>query len=289
MQRDLVGAFGTLTEVGPIDVTEDDAHYEDLLIMGGFDLNGHTGVTMVNCMVVGPEPPVPNGTNTVRGTDAGGSIDMTNVTVITRAANARGVVFTSTSTIRMTRCKILGGTDALALNAFGTVNLFEGYAAVVRETYIGDLMDPDLDPHSDAIQTDRGDGAGILIERCRIESFNLPVGEDPTTASADPATAETGNAAIIATQNSSNPGLIGRMDILDNWVDGGNYTVYTNPEDGITPTGGVISGNKFGLRHNFGPFIPGPNDTVSDNTWGSSGATECCGVVTSGTSVPNGG
>lgn len=288
MQRELVGSFGLLEEVGPIDVEEDGASYENLLIMDGFDLNGHTDVTMTNCTIVGPLPPVPNGTNTVRGTDPGGSLVMTNCTIITRSPNARGVVFTNTSTVKMERCKVLGGTDGLAINAFGPGD-FEGYAALVRETYIGDLMDPDQDPHSDAIQTDRGDGAGILIERCRIEAFNLPQGMDPTQASCDPATSETGNAGITATQNSSNPGLIGRMDILDNWVDGGNYTIYTSPDDGITPTGGTIRGNKFGLRHNFGPFIPGPNDAPSDNTWGSSGATECCGIVSSGTSVPNGG
>lgn len=289
MQRNLVGASGPLTDVGPINVTVDGTHYENLRISGGIDLDGHTGITMVNCEIIGPLPPVSNGTYTVRMTDVGGSLDMTRCTIITRASNARGVACTNTGTLRMTQCKVLGGTDAIVVNAFGTTNLFEGYAVVIRETYVGDLMDPDGDPHSDAFQTDRGDGAGTLIERCRIESFNISPGQNPQAESANPATAETGNAAITATQNSMNPGLIARVDIIDNWVDGGNYTVYMSPSDGITPTGGTISGNRFGTRHNFGPFIPGPNDDVSshDNVWGASGITDCCGVVDSGTLVPN--
>ena len=98
-----------------------------------------------------------------------------------------------------------------------------------------------------------------------VQTCALPIS---TNATANPATAEGGNAAIITTQDSSDPVQIGVVDVIDNYVDGGNYAIYLDPGDeGPPPFGGQVTGNRFGLRFNFGAFIAGPNDTVSGNVW----------------------
>lgn len=271
MQRSLVGAQGPLVDVFGEFIPVASTTYTNRRFNGGFRLNGRLGVSLINCEIIGSPPPIGNAGYTVKGNAPGGSLDMTRCTVITLANNTKGVVFNDTSTVRMTQCLILGGVDAVSINPFATTNFFEGRAAVLRECFIGDLMDPDGDPHSDAFQTDGGTG-GILIERCRIEAFNIPPGTDPLDGPANPATADGGNAAIITTQNSADPEQIGVVDIIDNYVDGGNYTVYLDPGDeGPAPFGGQVTGNRFGLRANFGAFIAGPNDTISGNVWAASG------------------
>lgn len=248
--------------------------YTNMHFSQGFRLNGRTGVVLINCKITGTAPPVGNAGYTVKGNAPNGTLDMLRCTVITLANNTKGVVFNDTSTVRMVQCLILGGADAVSINPHNTdpARLFEGYSAVIRECFIGDLMDPDEDPHSDAFQTDGGTG-GILLERNRIEAFNIPAGQNPNTASANPATAEGGNAAIILTQDSSDPEQIGVVDVIDNYADGGNYAVNTGPDDGLDPMGGQVSGNRFGLRFNFGALVYGPNDTVEagSNVWAWSG------------------
>lgn len=273
MQRSLVGAQGKLTTVTGEFIPANGTTYTNMHFSQGFRLNGRTGVVLINCKITGGVPPIGNAGYTVKGNAPNGTLDMLRCTVITLANNTKGVVFNDTSTIRMVQCLILGGADAISINAFNTdpARLFEGYSAVIRECYVGDLMDPDADPHSDAFQTDGGTG-GILLERNRIEAFNIPPGTDPTTDSANPATAEGGNAAIICTNDSSDPEQIGVVDILNNYVDGGNYTINTDAGgDGLDPFGGDIHGNRFGLRCNFGPLIGGPNDDLSGNQWAWSG------------------
>ena len=274
MQRHLVGAQGKLTLVVGEFVPAINTTYTNMHFSGGFRLNGRVGVKLINCRVTGSPPPIGNAGYTVKGNSPGGSLDMERCTVITLANNTKGVVFNDTSTIRMVQCLILGGADAVSINPHNTnpALLFEGYSAVIRECFIGDLMDPDADPHSDAFQCDEGEG-GILLERNRIEAFNIPPGTNPTNASANPASAEGGNAAIILTQDSGSPGQIGTVDVIDNYCDGGNYAVNTGPDDGLPPAGGQISGNRFGLRFNFGALVYGPNDTVEagSNQWAWSG------------------
>lgn len=272
MQRHLVGAQGPLTDVVGEFIPTNGTTYTNMHFTQGFRLNGRVGVTLINCRITGGVPPIGNAGYTVKGNSPGGSLDMLRCTVITLANNTKGVVFNDTSTVRMVQCLILGGADCVSINPHATANLFEdNRAAIVRECFIGDLMDPDADPHSDAYQTDGGEGA-VLIERNRIEAFNIPPGTNPLTATANPVTSEGGNAAIILTQDSSDPVQIGHVDVIDNYVDGGNYTVYLDPGDeGFHPLGGAVTGNRFGPRGNFGPLIAGPNDTVSGNVWAWSG------------------
>lgn len=241
--------------------------YQNMHFSQGFRLNGRVGVVLINCQITGSAPPVGNAGYSVKGNAPNGTLDMLRCTVITLANNTKGVVFNDTSTIRMVQCLILGGADAVSVNPHNAdpSRLFEGYSAVIRECFIGDLMDPDADPHSDAFQTDGGTG-GILLERNRIEAFNIPPGTDPLDGPANPATAEGGNAAIILTQDSSDPEQIGVVDVIDNYCDGGNYAVNTGPDDGLPPQGGQVKGNRFGLRYNFGALVYGPNDEVEEGS-----------------------
>lgn len=281
-----IGPVGVLTTVPTLSTSSDGQIFENLEIQDNVTIN-HS-VTFRNCRIIGPTAAQGAGsaTYTVRHiAGTGKSLTLENCEIITRYERTKGLVLTGNGGVRVTRTIFRGGADNFYSTIAGT-NYFEGYGVVLRECWFGDIQ-RFPGSHSDCIQIDGGTG-GALIERCRIMSYSITDGSssggDPYNQVADGTILGAGG--VILTQNSSNPSLIDRVRLVDCWAEGGNYTIDTGPPDGLQPTNVLVSGTRFGVKHNFGPLHTGAGTTKINNTWGASGTTACCGSVTTGTSIP---
>lgn len=117
---------------------------------------------------------------------------------------------------------------------------------------------------------------GVLLLRSKIESYALPEGADPLTATADGSLLASGG--VILTQDSSNPSQISKVHLLNNWYDGGNYTVDASPSDGLPVTDVRVENGKWGLKHQFGALL---SPQSVNNRWGATGNTICSGRTVS--------
>jgi hypothetical protein len=114
--------------------------------------------------------------------------------------------------------------------------------------------DAGSDLHLDGLQADGG-GTGVVIRQNRIE---LPPDVD-------------GNAAIII--NGGTAPSRGDILIEDNWLDGGNYTIYAgiNKDGSCQPNVRAI-GNRFGRNERYGLLSSGDCEvTWRDNTFTDTG------------------
>lgn len=269
LTRSLLGPQGTLTQRAGFTTTAP-------TVLNGVQINGGVTVnhdfTCTDCRIIGNQG-AGSASYTVKITSsAGQKFKCVRCEIITRSDVTKGIVSWGNAGIWLERTLVRGGIDGYfgkPSNGHYTVGGVT-YGHVILESMITDIQ-RSSGSHSDAIQIDGGTG-GVLVQRSKIESYNIPVGSDPLTTTADGS--ELASGGVILTQDSSNPSQISKVHLLDNWYDGGNYTVDASPPDGLTPTDVRVENGKWGLKHRFGA-LRSPHSV--NNRWGATGATTCHG------------
>lgn len=280
--RTNIGPTGPLTPTPGFTTTADGAVYEGLEISGGIVVRHHT--TLRGCRVVGPEVTGKAGYTIRHTADLGKVLRLEDCEVVTRYAETKGIVAWGAFGIHAERTIVRGGTDNVYLKP--AVSLIDGgdgeaYGAVLRECWLGHLQ-RFAGSHSDCVQVDGGAG-GVLLDRCRIESYSLPAGADPYIYAGEPT--DLGSGGIIATYPSAGPDPIARLRVRSCWVEGGNWTLDLAPPDGPAPAGCEVADTRFGLAHRYGPLRTPAGTVVAGNTWGATGVTGSGLAVVAGAPV----
>ncbi|MFI6763627.1 hypothetical protein ACIBF5_31335 [Micromonospora sp. NPDC050417] len=277
LTRTNIGPIGPLQPSGPIVTSRDGQVFDNLDIAGSLDVRHD--VTLRNCQIVGALGQG-NAAYTIKHQrDLGRKLTLRNCRIITRSPNTKGLVSWGNGQTDAADTLFLGGTDNVYLKP-GTAPA-SGFAHTFTRCFFGDVQRTP-GSHSDCFQIDGGDG-GVLLDRCSINSFSLETGEDPTTAQASVDSRASGG--LILTYPSGTPDQIRRVQALNCYFDGGNYTLDTAPPDGPDPTDIVLTGNTFGLHHTYGPIRIGPGQVTRDNTWAVSGVTTTGRTVVAGRPV----
>ncbi|RKR86830.1 hypothetical protein BDK92_1098 [Micromonospora pisi] len=277
LTRSNIGPTGPLQPSGPIVTTQDDQVFENLDITGFLDVRHN--VTLRNCQIVG-DLGQGNAAYTIKHQrNLGRKLTLHNCRVITRSPNTKGLVSWGNGQTDAADSLFLGGTDNVYLKP-GTAPA-SGFAHTFTRCFFGDVQRTP-GSHSDCFQIDGGAG-GVLLDRCSINSFSLATGEDPTTAQASVNSRASGG--LILTYPSGAPEQIDRVQVVNCYFDGGNYTLDTVPPDGPVPTEVVLAGNTFGLHHTYGPIRTGQGQVTRDNTWAVSGVTTTGRAVIAGQPV----
>jgi hypothetical protein len=275
---DVIGPRGTLTAwtgsstLSGTQVIENRSFTNALLTIAS-----GANITLRNCRIVSPAS---SSTYTIRNTAGGGArLFLDSCEIVTRAATTtpRCVYQSGDVSTRARRTIMRGGIDSIISTASGSPGAFATGNSLVpnarlflEECWFGDIQRVGTS-HSDPVQIDAG--GFMVMRRCNLLSFNVPVGSDPLTARTNPATADLGGGGLIATQNSSNPVRVSHLVFENNRFEGGNYTVDVAPSDGFAVTDVSSTGNRFGLRHRFGPQrLPG-GSVNRDNRWAATGIT----------------
>lgn len=157
---------------------------------------------------------------------------------------------------------------------------------LLEECWFGDVFHPP-GAHSDCVQIDGG--GYTVIRRCNIQNFLLQETDDVLATSAALSNATVGNGAVICTQDPANPNQMSYVVLTDSLVDGGNYTVYMAPLNGLPAHNMYMDGNQFGLRHRYGPLIfqdADPASSRTNDTWAYTGITGTGMFVNSGDPLP---
>lgn len=243
-------------------------------VIEGLDISGGVLVahnaTVRNCRVVGT--PDAGGAGYTIKFAAAVNLDMADTEVICRSADTKAIAVLGGASLTMVRSVARGGEDALYVKTTGSVD--------ATESWFGDVQ-RFAGSHTDVIQIEQVNGA--VFTRCRIEGFTLADGGDPFTDEADGSVLSAGG--IICTQDSGASTQIDGVHLVDSWIEGAIWTVYLDPNDGLTPTDTRVTGCRFGTAHSSGPLnVPG-DTALANNTWGESGTTACCGPVTAGTPI----
>ena len=232
--------------------------FEALEITGSVSV-GHN-VTLRGCRIVG-DPGAGSAGYTIKFTAPGVTATLLDCEVICRTPTTKAVAVLNGCGLHMERTIVRGGEDGVFVRTTGTH--IEGYSVVLRDCWLG-VGQRAPGTHSDIIQIEQTN-AGVLIERCRIEGYSLPEGGDPLTDDPDGSIYSSGG--IILTQQSTQPTVIDRVEIVDTYIVGGNWTVDTGPTDGLLPTNVLVSGCRFGRGHNIGALRTGVGTTAVGNVW----------------------
>ena len=269
-----IGPTGPLTASGSLSLKDGDV-IENRDINGVISLAAGAHAVLRNCRIVGPLDAAKS-TYSAKLTAGGGLLlEMHDCEVVTRYAETKGVVMWGDGNVAAYRTIFRGGTDNAYLNPHNTPGrIATGDAdvpharALFEDCWFGDLQRYS-GSHSDCFQVDGG--GYTLLRRCRIMSYNIPLGSDPLTVEADGS--ELASGGLILTQNSTSPNQLSHVALVDSWAEGGNYTVDMNPTDGLVPHSMVARGNRFGLAHRYGPLRTPPDTTRTGNVWGETGTT----------------
>lgn len=282
IQRCAIGPTGTLTSSGSL-IPSNGSVIENLEITGNVKFLAGVTATFRNCRFIGL-PTAPAGAYTIKATDGGGLyVILENCEIITRGAPANGLAMFGDGNVSAKRCIFRGGTDNVYLNPNNSPGLITSNdpdiplaRILLEECWFGDVQRT-TGSHSDPIQIDGGGYA--IVRRCRIMGYNIPIGTDPLTTTDG---IELANCAMICTQNPANTNQTSYVKLIDSWLEGGNYTAYLNPPDGLPIQNVYASGNRFGIAHRYGPLLTPNNATRFGNIWGQNGSTVCCGTVAFG-------
>jgi hypothetical protein len=127
--------------------------------------------------------------------------------------------------------------------------------ATLRDSWIHNPK-PQADAHWDGVQVQNG------VTDTLIEHNNI-----------DPSGADTNSALFLCPDLG--PTTDGPLVVKDNWLNGGNYTVYIL--DGANGTYYIrdieFTGNRFGRDNSFGPTYVNVPVNWSGNVWDDTGAT----------------
>lgn len=190
-----------------------------------------------------------------------------NCRVWCRDATSKGVAINSGGgTSDWFQCVFHGGEDNIYMKGTG-ISALTGYAHRFVECWFGDLQRFGSS-HSDCVQIDGGP-YGCSVVRCKILSFNVPVGTDPYVSAPATISAEfRGGGGFIATYPGSGFVAIGNTLIQDCYMDGGNITCDLDPPETAGPTPSKVIGNKFGRLSQFDTIVlsPGTNE-AHDNVY----------------------
>jgi hypothetical protein len=107
--------------------------------------------------------------------------------------------------------------------------------------------------HADGVQI--MSGSGIVI---RGNYFDMPINQ---------AGSDSNSAVFIRTAF----GPIDNIIIDANWMNGGNYTVYSVGYKGVIPTRVRITNNRFGRDYRYGTLDTEGDAIASGNVWDDSG------------------
>jgi len=108
--------------------------------------------------------------------------------------------------------------------------------------------------HADGVQI--MSGSNILI---RGNYFDMPINKDGT---------DSNSAVFIRTAF----GPIDAVTVDGNWMNGGNYTVYSVGYNGVIPTNTRITNNRFGRDYRYGLYDLEGTVVVTGNVWDDTGA-----------------
>lgn len=287
ISKSAIGWSGTLTEWPGGTTLSGTQLIENRVITGRLlTIAAGANITFRNCRIIGS---LGASTYTIKAIAGGGmKVALDHCEVISRAGtkSARCLATWGDGSIHARRTIFRGGIDSIYANGPNSPGLIPTGDPVVpmarillEECWFGDVERVD-DSHTDCLQFDGGGYA--VIRRCRIMSYNIPRGSDTLTTSAGGT--ERASGGVIATQLSTAPNQISHVAMRDCWIEGGNWTVDLAPTDGLPVHTVAFTGNRFGTNHQFGPLrlpsaLAEPN---TDNRWGQSGLTACCGNVTAG-------
>jgi hypothetical protein len=289
--EEIIGARGVLTPMSG-GLFEGTQVIENREITGQARIAAGARITFKNCRLIGDAGA--SGANyTVRCNDGGGAwVTLEDCTVICRAGAggneelSKAIAGFNDINIEIRRCVIRGGEDAVYFGGPDTPGkiptddpLVPMARLVIEESWLGD-GETSATSHADLTQIHGGSSPKgyCVIRRSRYMAYDVPPGSDTlTTRVTDPSTASMTSACLIITYGSTGSGTH-HLAIRDNWFEGGNWVVDTHP-DSVGPI--EVTGNRWGTRHRFGP-LRGTRTANTDNRWGQTGMTDCCGQVTAG-------
>ncbi len=264
--KQTVGPSGTLTPwTGSTTLTGTQTIADRLFNNQALTIAAGANITLTNCRIIGPNPP----DNQVIRLNLGGGQRLTlqNCEIIGRGAVNRALAMWDDGNLIAQRCIFRGGLDNLYLSGTGGPGaiatgdpLVPAARVLLEECWFGDNERVD-GSHSDLVQLD-GTASWVLIRRCRLMCYSIPVGADTLVTEADGSTLGAGG--LIVTGDST--GVV----LRDSWVEGGNYTVDMR---GVVGPPAAVTGCRFGLAHQFGPLLLPNGATASGNTWGQTGTT----------------
>lgn len=271
------------TVVSSLNVTVDGSVYENLEIHGQTTIRADC--EFHNCDFIGPKPAM-NSNYTIRNIHAQSAVaKFYDCHVTSRAGNTKCVTGYGNGAMEFYRCVIRGGTDGLFIKPE------PGFPYHFEDCFIGAVMRAGDDPHADALQIDGGTGGATFL-RCNFAGLNYPGADDPTMYDLVLEGAENGNAAVIISQDSTNPMLVANVSFERCHFDGGNYILSIDPPDGFDPENILVKDCTFGLSCQYGPRDIGPGTTWINNTWLIGGPTRHQSqdiVVVAGQQVPGQG
>lgn len=264
---------------------------ENKEINGSVNIGSGARIILKNCRIIGNYGASGSG-YTIKSTAGGGSwLTLEDCTVITRTGAGGNETLTKTlvsygdCNVEARRCLFRGGVDSMYLGLGGEGLIPTGdplvpmARALIEDSWIGE-GERAPGAHADLIQIDGVDRGYIVVRGTRFMGYSLPQGSDTlTTRITDPETATMHSACFIVTFNSQG-GTIDRADshhiaLRDNWFEGGNWV--TDLGVSISPI--EVTGNRYGLRCNFG-MLKGEGISVKeDNRYGLSGETKRGGNV----------
>lgn len=273
ISKGVIGPSGTLTLwPGPSTLsgtlTIQDRRFDD-----GITPAAGANITLVNCRIVGPNPP----SNQVVRLNLGGGQRLTlkNCEVIGRGAVNRALNMWDDSQLTAQRTIFRGGLDNAYISGMGGPGaiatgdpLVPNARVLLEECWFGD-SERTSGSHSDLVQLD-GTASWVVIRRCRFMCYSILVGSDTLIAEADGSTL--GSSGLIVTGSST--GVV----VRDSWFEGGNYSVDMR---GAIGAPAAITGCRFGLAHQYGPLLLPAGATAFDNTWGQTGSTVVSGQTVS--------
>ncbi|HEX6681928.1 MAG TPA: hypothetical protein VF062_04005 [Candidatus Limnocylindrales bacterium] len=267
----MLGPQGTLTQRAGFSTTAP-------TVLDHVQINGAVTVkhdfTCTDCRIIGSADASGSSYTVKVISSVGQKFKCVRCEIVARNADTKALVSYGNAGIWLERTIVRGGEDAYYGKPSAGHYTVGGitYGHVFIESMFTDLQ-TFSGSHADAFQIDGGTG-GVLLLRSRIQSYAVPQGADPLTTTADGSVLAAGG--VILTQDSSKPSQISKVHLIDNWYDGGNYTVDTAPPDGLPVTDVRTEGGKWGLKHRFGA-LRGPRGV--NNRWGATGSTICNGTT----------
>lgn len=248
-----------------------------------------------NCVFLGQAGA--SGANyTLRNNDGGGAwVTLENCLLITRTGvgnvtkGTKTMVMWGDTNLEVRQCVVRGGLDGLYAapsNSPGLIptgdSIVPNARVLVEECWFGDNERVGAG-HADLTQAQGIDFGHILIRRSRYMAFTIPIGSDTlTNRVTNPDTNTMASTCFISTVSGTDISNKHHIVLKDSWFDGGNYVTQANSDD-ASPM--VLSGNKYGLRHQYGPRS-GAWSTTENCRWGKTGTTGTGLQVTAGDLIP---
>lgn len=145
------------------------------------------------------------------------------------------------------------------IHSMGADGVILGSNSTLEDSYIHDLT-PAPGAHADGAQLTNAGAENIVVRGNTID-----------LASPEVHSGYGGNSAIILKPDLGDLGS-GGIVVEDNFLNGGNYTLYlTNDAQGRELAGVTIRNNRFGRVHRYGPRSVDTPCTCTNNVWDDTG------------------